>query len=114
MMASFDAATSSRARRSASTPCYALGFYRAVSMLSSADVLQGTPTSSSRLRVSSTDDLPADCYLVEKLIAERKQKVWFNNNTGKNNKMQLKNLGKNTVLSFMGRLSKRGSFLGCS
>ena len=79
-MASVVAATNIRVKRNASAASYAPGFYRTLNGLSSADFLQESPTStSSGLRLFSTDDLPADCYLVERLIAERKQKVCFNN-----------------------------------
>lgn len=66
-------------RRKASSDSFAPGFYHALDAYSSADmdVMQACPSSSLRLATDS-DELPAGCFLVERLISMRKQKVGHN------------------------------------
>ena len=74
---------SSRARRNASSSSFTPGFYRALDTHSSADldVMQSCSSPASTLRIATDyDELPSGCYLVERLISMRKQKVGHNHN----------------------------------
>ena len=81
------ASTSARARRSrkAASNSFVSGFYRALNAQSSADV-ESPSTSATRmtrlnLRLptcdTAGDELPSDCFLVERVICTRRYKVYI-------------------------------------
>ena len=72
--------STSRARRAASSSSFLPGFYRALHSQTEANCFTAQPTLCPRLTLpqvagSADLELPQGCYLVERLIATRKNKV---------------------------------------
>ena len=88
LMANIATASCSRARRAASTASFSPGFYRALNSQTSAidnccsSNVTGRPKATGlilpeEVAGASDSELPPGCYLVERLIAVRKNKVRF-------------------------------------